>query len=159
MLNFSLFSTYNITPNDEIILLGIKMNYFSSDAAKDYIYWKIENDMPVCEKDISIFDCCETERIIEALTDGGTIPDDNSVRILRYMALRELSTTGESLLHEIESIYADFDYPEDMESFIYYMPFQSMDDDIADSDPVKVLIDRFNKFMRSEYDYINSLYC
>jgi len=157
MINFSLFNTYNITPNDEIILLGMKMNYFSLDVAKDYIYWKMGNNIPTSEVDISIVDCSENEAVIELLTIAGISPTDDTKRTLRYIVLRGLLTTGDSLLHDIESVYADFDYPEDMEPFIYYMPYHPMDDDAAIDDKKQILINRYNRFLESEARYINSL--
>lgn len=157
MFQFSLFHTYNITPNDEIILLGMKMNYFTQDVAKDYIYWKMENDISTNETDISILDCNETEYVVNLLTIAGISPTDTTKRILRYIILRDLKTTGEALLHDIESVYADFDYPEDMESFIYYMPYRPMDDDAATGDTKQILINRYEKFLESEAHYLKSL--
>lgn len=155
MYNFSLFNTYNIAPNDELILLGMQMKYFDYDVAKDYIYWKMENDIPTAENEISILDCSDAESAISILTDAGISLSGKTQRVLRYLVLRGLTSTGKSLLHEIESIYADFNYPTDMEAFIYYMPFEPMDDDPSNTDSTNILINRFNKFLDAEYASIS----
>jgi hypothetical protein len=71
----------------------------------------------------------------------------------RYHVLRNIvdqTQDTEELLIKIEGIYADFGYPEDMKSFIYYMP---ADEEVADLNPEnarRVLIKRLKNFLMEE---------
>lgn len=81
----------------------------------------------------------------------------NSIRTLRFIFLFEIQkniTDNQELLDEIENIYADFNYPSDMESFIYYMPIQDDEYDVSEhssQENEQHLIDKFNTFMNKEF--------
>lgn len=84
----------------------------------------------------------------------------NSIRILRFILLYEIQkniTDNQELLEEIEIIYADFDYPSDMEGFISYMPIQDDEYDVSEHSPQENeqrLIDKFNIFMNEELNIV-----
>jgi hypothetical protein len=71
----------------------------------------------------------------------------------RFYLLTELLKNvqdPEELLMKVEGVYADFGYPEDMVSFIYYMPPEN---GIVDNNPEKArlhLIDKLKKFLNEE---------
>lgn len=79
-----------------------------------------------------------------------------SIRTLRFIILYEIQksiTDNQELLDEIETIYADFNYPSDMESFISYMPIQDDEYDTSmhsTQENEQHLIDNFNTFMNKE---------
>lgn len=63
--------------------------------------------------------------IVEKLAHSENGDRDRARRKWRYLFLkRALSRQSEpeQLLVEIERVYADFDYPEEMEHLVYYMP-------------------------------------
>lgn len=87
------------------------------------------------------------------LVDQKTI----SVRTLRFIILFEIQkniTDNQELLDEIETVYADFNYPSDMDSFISYMPVQDDEYDVSKhslKENEQRLIDKFNDFMNQEF--------
>ena len=86
-------------------------------------------------------------------------PDSFCKRVLRYMILdyaRNNSSNTKSLLEFAEEVYADFGYPEEMSSFIIYMP---VSDDYKPSlhteeENLNRLIHNFDKFMANEFLWI-----
>lgn len=77
--------------------------------------------------------------------------------ILAYLKL-EHQDDPEGLLNKITEVYADFDYPEDMDSFIIYLepkdgfnPSQH-----SKQDNVNRLINLFNDFMNKEHHYLQN---
>lgn len=71
----------------------------------------------------------------------------------RYCILKNITNQTqdtEELLIKIEKVYADFNYPKDMEPFIYYMP---ADEEVANLNPEnarKVLRERLRIFLAEE---------
>lgn len=85
----------------------------------------------------------------------------SSIRILRFILLYEIQrsiTDNQELLEEIETIYADFNYPSDMEGFISYMPIQEAEYDVSmhsTQENEQRLINKFNIFMSEEFNILN----
>lgn len=81
----------------------------------------------------------------------------SSIRTLRFIFLFEIQkniTDNQDLLDKIETVYADFNYPPDMESFISYMPIQDDEYDVSkhsSQENEQRLIDKFNTFMNKEF--------
>lgn len=81
--------------------------------------------------------------------------EESNMRLIRYIVLSELKEkiqAPDSLLSEIENIYADFDYPTDMESFIAYMPASDSynTSEHSEEENIQHLIQNFNSFMTNE---------
>ena len=66
-----------------------------------------------------------------------------SLQILEH--LNQKITNYNNLLEQIEEVYALFDYPEDMNSFIYYMPSANYTENSEVS-----LINNFHLFLEKE---------
>ena len=64
------------------------------------------------------------------------------------------------LLENVAQVYSDFDYPEEMESFIYYMePKDDYDPTAHNKDGnIDRLISNLDEFLDVEERYINNLY-
>lgn len=81
---------------------------------------------------------------------------NDSLRALRFVLLLELqknATNNQTLLDAIDEVYADFDYPQDMEAFISYMPVQDDGYDVSahsSEENVQRLIQNFNNFLDRE---------
>jgi hypothetical protein len=74
----------------------------------------------------------------------------------RYCILKSIQTNirdAEKLLDAISFVYADFGYPEDMISFIYYMPQKSEVTNNIDQNR-KTLLNNFNEFLNQEKNKI-----
>lgn len=84
------------------------------------------------------------EEAVKDLAAAGYVDDGQGFDVLRLAVLSSLGSSGRDLFDEIEGVYADFGYPSDMESFIYYMP-----NDGGESSP-EALIRRFHAFVASE---------
>lgn len=87
----------------------------------------------------------------------------SALRTLRLILLLEIknnTTDNQDLLNEIENIYADFDYPSDMEGFISYMPNQDEEYDVSkhsSKENIQHLVDKFNMFTDKEYAAVTAL--
>lgn len=75
----------------------------------------------------------------------------------RYCILSEINkhiSDARELLQKIEEVYADFGYPEDMNSFIYYMPALHKNLSLSPENAQQKLLDRFHKFLQEEREKI-----
>lgn len=68
--------------------------------------------------------------------------------ILSYMV--DQIQDAEELLIKVEGLYADFGYPEDMKSFIYYMPADEELVNLKSHEARNVLIKRLKNFLNTE---------
>lgn len=81
----------------------------------------------------------------------------SALRMLRLILLLEIKETAidnQGLLDEAEKIYADFDYPLDMECFISYMPVRDDKYDVSKhslQENLQRLADKFNMFADREF--------
>ncbi|MFT9820057.1 DUF2247 family protein [Lysinibacillus sp. NPDC056185] len=77
--------------------------------------------------------------------------------MLAYLKMKHLADF-EELLNKVTEVYADFNYPEDMDSFINYLPPKdgynpsqySKDENLAR------LINLFNDFLNKEHQYLQN---
>jgi hypothetical protein len=77
--------------------------------------------------------------------------------ILTYLKVK-YQDDFEGLLNEVAEVYADFNYPEDMDSFINYLePKDGFNpSQYSKEESVIRLINLFNHFMNKEYHYLQS---
>ncbi|MGO5073291.1 DUF2247 family protein [Clostridium sporogenes] len=85
------------------------------------------------------------------------IPESTSweleIRKLRYVILNYLRSTIEDdneLLRKVEEVYADFNYPQDMEEFIAYMPAKDNSSTHSLEDNKKRMINNLDNFLTVE---------
>lgn len=85
------------------------------------------------------------------------IPQSSSweleVRKLRYVVLNYLNITidnNNELLKKVEEVYTDFNYPQEMEGFIAYMPAKENIATNSIEDNIKYMINKLDKFLRLE---------
>lgn len=156
----------------ESIYWGIKRDFIGVNSAIEYANMIIENNpdkatSPIIE--LLICDTTDKNDILSLLSN--IISDDKgledgreqSVRIIRYAILKDMQRNikgNQELLTAIEDVYADFDYPKDMEQLISYMPVQETDYDVSKhtiEENEQHLADKFNAFSESEFNWIKSL--
>jgi len=77
--------------------------------------------------------------------------------ILAYIKMKHLDNC-EQLLNKVTEVYADFNYPEDMESFINYLPPKDGHDSsqYSKDENVARLINLFNDFLNKEHQYLQN---
>jgi len=77
--------------------------------------------------------------------------------MLAYIKMKHLDN-DEKLLNKVVEVYADFNYPEDMESFINYLPPKDGHDSLQYSKDENVarLINLFNDFLNKEHQYLQN---
>ena len=115
-----------------MIYYGIKNNFLNIDVAQEFACRKLECDESLSEEEQELLwkanDRLEVlELIAKILNKGKNIEESlekakDKVRVAIIIYLRETEKNEARLLEKIAMIYADFDYPKDMESFISYMP-------------------------------------
>ncbi len=156
------FDKYINILNWDVIYYGIEKDLIESMSAINYVNKLIDlNLQQVSDEiiDILILDSADKATIlnqIKKLTSQNVKQGKVAERILRYVILDEIRTSGQTsteILSSIETVYAEFDYPADMDGFITYMP---EDDNSYDNEDSNVqnneikLINRFNDFMKNE---------
>ncbi|WP_339191771.1 DUF2247 family protein [Bacillus sp. FSL K6-1003] len=64
---------------------------------------------------------------------------------------------SEELLNQIAEVYADFNYPEDMDSFINYLPSKdNLQSKYSKEENIARLINLFNEFLNKEHKYLQN---
>jgi hypothetical protein len=80
------------------------------------------------------------------------------VKKLRYAILNYLKNTidyDNELLKKVEEVYADFNYPQEMDGFITYMPNKGNVANNSIEDSVKRMINNLDEFLTIEKKEIN----
>ena len=132
MYDISVFDQVNMPLDWAMVYYGIDSSIFSIDIAQEFAYRKLERDEQLSEEEMELtwnsqnrLDVLELIRKI--LDDQGNTEetieaakDKIRVAIIIYLRLTEMDSA--KLFEQIDMIYEDFGYPEDMEKFISYMP-------------------------------------
>ena len=142
MYSFTVFEKASIEPQANAVVYGIQAGLLPISTAPDFEEHMITNKGVGGSPELLVFEG-STKEAIAALAEAGYVDDGRGCEILRYAVLASLDSEGQALLDDVESVYADFGYPRDMEPFIYYMP---SDGETSTDD----LIARFHDFLISE---------
>lgn len=140
--SFSMFEKAGIEPNASAVMFGIENDLLPASAASEFEEWMIEHRGIEGSNEILVAD--EKDEALAALQQAGYSDDGRGSGILRYAALASLDSEGQSLLVDIERVYADFGYPADMEPFVYYMPAEE------ENPSPEALLERFRAFLPLE---------
>lgn len=164
------FDKYFKLLNWNVIFWGIKSDIIGADSAIDYANALVKNGVidneALVVSLLILEDICKDEvltLIANAITDCD-LGEYESLRILRYIILdsiEELSGDNNVVLNAIENVYADFDYPSDMDSFISYMPADDGKYDASEhtqEENERRLIEKFNLFLKKEMQWIKKIY-
>ncbi len=132
MYGIDIFDNIKMTLDWNIVYYGIKCDFLSIDTAKKFAYRKIECNDQVSEEELElawnltnkldILECIEKILSDSDKTDSSLKVVKDKIRIAIIIYLYDTEKNTNKLFDLIEVIYADFDYPMDMESFIPYMP-------------------------------------
>ena len=142
MYGFTVFEKSGIKPQACAVAYGIQAGLLPASAVPEFEEYMITNKGVDGVPELLIFEG-SSEEAIAVLSKAGYVDDGRGRDILRYAILASLDSEGQELLDDIESVYADFGYPRDMEPLIYYMPSEG---DSSTDDLVK----RYREFLVSE---------
>ncbi len=143
MYSFDVFKKSGMAPQANAVVYGIAAGLLPASAASDFGEYRMVHYDEEGSIDLLIFEGTP-EEAVKDLAAAGYVDDGQGFDVLRLAVLSSLGSSGRDLFDEIEGVYADFGYPSDMESFIYYMP-----NDGGESSP-EALIRRFHAFVASE---------
>lgn len=155
------FSNYFHLINWNVIYWGIKEDLIEAISAVDYANTLIENNPNTHSTlviDLLILDNITKENVLSLINDNvhPTETDEkSSKKILRYIILDSIKQTEKNtknILDILEYVYADFNYPSDMKSFIRYMPIEDDYDPMlyTQKENEQRLIEKFNTFLEFE---------
>jgi len=132
MYRLNIFDDINMSVDWYVIYWGIKNKILNLDVVHDYVCKKIEQNIKISEKEIELLwesdNLTNILGIIEKMPEFQNDIEENitkakdKIRIAIIIFLRKTIYNIPKLLEKIDMIYEDFDYPEDMEKFISYMP-------------------------------------
>lgn len=110
------------------VYYAVKENLFPADIVKDFAFHTVETnssndvyEILVSENPAEAFDVLETQmRRQQQITEKQR---ERSLRLIRLLVLKNLLKEDKNTLFEKAAIvYEDMGCPEDMDSFVYYMP-------------------------------------
>ena len=143
MYKFDVFEKAHIEPTPSAVIYGIKEELLHPTAVCDFAEWQITNNRQLKDTDLLVFEG-NLEEALSAMKRAGYDDASDGKSMLRYAILYSLDREDENLLEKIESVYSDFGYPQDMESFIYYMPSNEKESS------VEKLMANFYAFLKEE---------
>lgn len=162
MYGVEIFSNINMPVDWYMIYWGIKNGQLDIKTAQDYVCMKIEKNEMLTDEELklswqaeNILDVLEIiERILgSAVMNEEKIKEaENRVRISILIFLRQTIQDIALLLEKIELVYAEFEYPEDMDRFITYMPVQDEVEYVTNSvdDSRRYLLNNFDLFIEQQ---------
>lgn len=137
----------NLIDYNELTIYAIKImedNEYEDDEFINELAWGIEDNL---KGEI-------LTKILLKFNFDMLIPQSASweleVRKLRYAILNYLNNTiddDNELLKKVEEVYADFNYPQEMEGFIAYMPAKENIATNSIEDNIKLMINNLDKFL------------
>lgn len=150
----------------DVLYYGIENDIIVPENAIDYTSVYLENkqdeDNPNIINLLILEDSSKNNvlNLLKIIKQNKT-PDSFCKRILRYIILdyaRNNSSNTNALLEFAEEVYASFDYPDEMSSFITYMPTTDGYNPSlhTEEENFNRLIHNFESFMTYEYLWINN---
>ena len=150
----------------ESIFCGIEKELLSPDIAVEYANYSAENSLEVSAEiiELMILDIAEKDIVLSIISNFAPKTKkclNNCLRKLRYVILLELwqaENDKRKLSSILDKVYADFDYPSEMDSFVSYMPVKDEYDVSLHSEEENIahLIKNFESFMQSEKEWLLS---
>jgi len=154
-MNLKDLKNKNIKYDWKTIFVGVQENYFSKDVISDYavelmeigdesefvseLAWGVSSedlDKVMLEIKINYFSELDEESAI-------LIEENRKLRFVCLSQIKEICKEDNELLNKIAEFYGNHHYPEDMVSFVNYLPQEvpSTKDD---------MVNRFEKFLKLE---------
>lgn len=162
------FEKYFKILNWSVIYWGIKSTLIDASSAIDYANKIIENNPKEEEAliiELFILENIDKDEVLLLIGNSVSkerLDEEKSMKILRYIILDSAKKSNKSvheILDEIGNIYADFNYPSDMNSFVSYMPIEDDNYNPAEHTPEENeqrLFELFNTFLDFELQQIKN---
>ncbi len=164
MYGINIFDKIKMPLDWAMLYYGINHEILSVDIAQKFACRKLEHDEQISEEELELSwnsnNRLDVLELIEKILDiQGNVDESiekakDKIRIAIIIYLRETEKDKERLLEQMDRIYADFDYPEDMEKFISYMPIS--DESISASHTVdenrNYLLSRIDNFIEEQQE-------
>lgn len=132
MYGINIFDKIKMPLDWAMVYHGIKKNILDTDIAQELACRKLEHNEQLSEEELELSwnsnNRLDVLELIEKILDSqGNVEESierakDKIRIAIIIYLRETEKDKARLLERIDMIYADFDYPEDMDKLISYMP-------------------------------------
>lgn len=140
------------------IYIALLHDFIDMDEVEKYAIKKMESDLYEESEFINdlIWGGKGREEIIYTMLETGLVKDPNlfeeyELNKIKYSILcylkRQYIASNEVLLRKLAEVYADFNYPEDMSDFIYYMPTNNKETPTKEEGE-KIMISKFNKYLK-----------
>ncbi len=114
--------------------------------------------------DLLILGDCTKDNVLEIINNENNKRNaEKEKRIIRYVILQDILEKiddAEKLFELIESAYADFGYPADMDNFIPYMPAEDETEisKYTEFERMQHLLCNFQLFLKQEYVWIKQIF-
>ena len=174
MISLAYFQKYTISVSWKTVFIGRQLHLadkaFLTDFASQYLldHYKLDN-INIIELAYGIEDGLDIDETIKKILHDLQITLDEldqldiEKRKWRFLSLEQLThqnCSNREILEKIESIYCDFERPEDLSEFIPYMPHAK--DDTYDyknhtaEENLAHLVNRFKKFLLQEQQNVSN---
>lgn len=132
MYSLNVFDTCHVQPTWNDIYFGIKNKFLDLESVREYAMRCLELNDVYCQAVAELAwpnnDILSvTESIEKILDENHDLNGDVASIKWQYCIVKTLvkeTMNFEDLSSRLDEVYADFDYPEDMEEFISYMPIK-----------------------------------
>ncbi len=162
MYEINIFDEINMPLDWLMVYYGISSNILRLDIAQDFACRKLEHDELLSEDELelawNVTNRLDILELIRKILGNQEIRKDSleqakeKILLAVIIHLREKEKNISTLLEKIDVVYADFDYPQKMESFVSYMPVE--DDSSAANytieDRKKILLLRLDDFIAEQ---------
>jgi hypothetical protein len=171
--NLGLLQENNITCSFLTLLIGVKYNLLDRVEIENYTtHYLLQNpeETNPCITELTFLQKNENDiafLISQALTKKEkNIRSDSQewfiekrkLRLCLLLNLKKSIPDHRALLERIAEVYAYFDYPSDMEEFVYYMPAKNYDPSKHSlEENEQRLIVLFNLFLEKEKEYLQNI--
>ena len=165
-----IFEKFKIEYNWGTLIEGIKLGCLNLRSVSDFAASSTSRNPSILSTNLDelLWEKTNNDEVITLITKlldeiHYSYNQQDEIRKWRYCLLKEMVRTTEDkilLLENVAQVYSDFDYPEEMESFIYYMePKDDYDPTVHNKDEnIDRLISNLVEFLGSEESYIYNLY-
>lgn len=161
LLSFNnLINTKLVYPSWKLIYFGIVSNYLNPNSVEKFANYLLEHSLDV-DFCIEILNQETLDDALILLQNHLDIQDTDAelyLRQLRIVFLEKLlkkldskDITQEEFLEELAELYENYNYPEDMQKMIYYMPLDS-----NEQGGTSYLMSQFRNFYSNELRWLGN---
>lgn len=164
--NLNLLKENNISYSYTTLLVGIRNNLLNNNDIANYtteylIEHPYETNFKITELACINRETLDVESLLTSALKSQSITiepetiawfiEERKLRLCLLLNLKEHTQCKRELLEKIAEVYAEFNYPSEMEEFIYYMPAKNYDpSQHSEHENEQRLLTLFNAFLEKE---------